>query len=390
MNIDLIRSQTKGLDGKLFFNSAGSSLMQDQVVELMQDYLEQERMEGGYNTASKNEKSIRNSYTQVAKLLCTNERNIAFTTSAGDSYSQALYSIPFVENDVIITTNNDYVSNQLAFISLQKKYNIQIVRVNDLPSAGMDVQDCIKKIQDLNPKLVAITHIPTSSGLVQDIYGISEACKTSNAYYLIDACQTLGQMKIEVTDLHCDFLTATGRKFMRGPRGSGFLYVSDRVLSEGLAPLFLDQGGANWTEEFGFQLLDSAHRFERWEKNYGAIIGLGKATELINEIGISNIESRNLELQTVLRNELANLPNIHCTDVGNKLCNIITFTSADGTIDKIEALFALHNVSYSVSGNNSALIDFKKRNLTQVIRLSPHYFNTEVEIKSLIELLKII
>lgn len=388
MNIDLIRSQTKGLEGKLFFNSAGASLMQDQVVNTMQEYLEQERMEGGYTTASKNEKSISNFYIQVAKLLGTKERNIAFATSAGDAYNQALYSIPFLQNDVILTTNNDYVSNQLAFISLQKRYNIKIERVKDLQSAGMDVKDCIEKIEHLNPKLVAITHIPTSSGLIQDIYGIAEACKASNAYYLVDACQTLGQMKIEVTDLHCDFLTATGRKFMRGPRGSGFLYVSDKVLNDGLSPLFTDQNGADWIGTNDFTLLNTAKRFERWEKNYSAVLGLAKATELINEIGIAQIEQRNMELQSLLRNELSKLSNINCTDKGTNLCNLVTLTSKDGSIDRIEEIFKANSIYYSVSGINSALIDFTERNLIQVIRLSPHYFNTEEEIMSLVDILR--
>lgn len=388
MNIDLIRSQTKGLDGKLFFNSAGSSLMQDQVVEAMQDYLKQERMMGGYATAAINEDSVQNFYKQAALLIKCKEKNIAFTTSAGDAYNQALYSIPFKSGDIIITTNNDYISNQLSFISLQKRFNVKIVRVKDLDSGGMDTKDCLKKIETLQPKLVAITHIPTSSGLVQDIYSIAPTCKASNAYYLIDTCQSIGQLNVSVKDLSCDFLTATGRKFMRGPRGSGFLYVSDRVLDEELTPLFIDQGGAEWTEEFGFKLVDSAKRFERWEKNFAAVVGLAKAIELINEIGIKNIEKRNQSLQAFARNHLADLSTIECTDVGENLCSIITFTGKDGSINKIEELFRRNNVQYSISGINSALIDFSKRHLTQVVRISPNYFNTEQEILELVDLLK--
>ncbi len=387
MNIELIRQKTKGLDGKLFFNSAGASLMQDEVVNVMNDYLEQERMMGGYGTEAENDVLIQNFYTQVAKLTQTNERNIAFTTSAGDAYTQALAAIPFSKNEIIITTNNDYVSNQLAFIMLQKRYGLEIVRVKDLDSGGMDVQDCIEKIKSLKPKLVAITHIPTNSGLIQDIYGVADACKESDAYYLVDACQTFGQMSISVKNLHCDFLTATGRKFMRGPRGSGFLYVSDRVLNEGLSPLFTDQNGADWISENDYKLLDTAKRFERWEKNYSALLGLAKATELINEIGIVQIEQRNRQLQLILRTELSKLTNIKCTDRGINLCNLVTFTHIDGSIDTIEKLFKTNNIQYSISGINGALIDFTKRNLTQVIRLSPHYFNTDDEIKQLILIL---
>ena len=388
MNIETIRSQTKGLDGKLFFNSAGSSLMQDQVIECMQDYLEQERMIGGYAAASKYQESINRFYSEVANLIKTKERNIAFATSASDAYNQALSSIPFKNKDVIITTNNDYISNQLAFIGLQKRYDIDIVRVKDLEHGGMDTKDCLEKIEKLNPRLVAITHIPTNSGLIQDVYSIAPACKASGAYYLVDTCQSIGQLNISVEKLNCDFLTATGRKFMRGPRGSGFLYVSDRVLNEGLTPLFTEQCGAEWTEEFGYRIIDSAVRFERWERNCGNMLGLAKAAEIINEIGMENIEKSNYELQLFTREQLGKLSNIKCTDIGKDLCNIITFTSADGSINRIVDLFSTHNVSYSISGINSALIDFTKRQLTEVVRISPHYFNTEEEINMLMEILK--
>jgi selenocysteine lyase/cysteine desulfurase len=388
MNIETIRSQTKGLDGKLFFNSAGSSLMQDQVIECMLNYLEEERMIGGYAAAAKHQESINGFYTQVANLIKAKEKNIAFATSATDAYNQALSSIPFQSKDVILTTNNDYISNQLAFIGLQKRYDVEIVRVNDLKKGGMDAEDCIEKIEKLKPKLVAITHIPTNSGLIQDVYSIAPACKASGAYYLIDTCQSIGQLNISVETLNCDFLTATGRKFMRGPRGTGFLYVSDRVLNEGLTPLFTEQCGAEWTEEFGYKIMDSALRFERWERNCGNMLGLAKATELINKIGIESIEKRNNELQLFAREALSKLPNIQCTDIGENLCNLITFTNADGSINRIVELFATNNVSFSISGINSALIDFTKRELTEVVRISPHYFNTEKEISTLIDILK--
>ncbi len=390
MDVDQIRKKTRGVNGKLFFNSAGSSLMQDEVMQTMLDYLQEEQLHGGYSTAISHQKLVAQFYTELARLLQTNERNIAFASSAGDAYSQALSCIPFERGDVILTTNNDYISNQLSFLSVQKRYAVQVVRCQDAECGGLDQNDCIEKIQTLRPRLVAITHIPTSSGLVQNINSIGAICKALNIFYLVDSCQSVGQIKIIPAAVQCDFLTGTGRKFMRGPRGTGFLYVSDRIISEGLHPLFLDQAGAEWTVADEFKLIPTARRFERWEKNHAALAGLGTATKLINDLSIEKIEERNIELQLLLREGLSQNKKIKCTDIGDRLCNIITFSSVDGSTEAIEKLFKAHHIYYSISGINSALLDFSERKIKQVVRLSPHYFNTEEEIVQLLKVLELL
>ncbi|WP_308003855.1 aminotransferase class V-fold PLP-dependent enzyme, partial [uncultured Chryseobacterium sp.] len=221
MNVAKIREDIRGLsDGKIFMNNAGSSLMPSIVVDSMIDYLKQEEQFGGYEVANRNAELLEEFYDETAKLINCKPSNIAFATSATEAFAKALSSIVFKENDVIITTADDYISNQITFISLQKKINIKIIRTRNLPDNELDLEDLENLIRKYTPKLVAVTHIPTNSGLIQNVEGVGKICKRYNILYLVDACQSVGQMVVDVEKIGCDFLTATGRKFLRGPRGT--------------------------------------------------------------------------------------------------------------------------------------------------------------------------
>lgn len=388
MNIDIIRQDIRGLsDGKIFLNNAGSSLMPIQVVDSMIDYLQQEEQAGGYEVANRNAELLENFYDETARLINAKSSNIAFTTSATDAYVKALSSIVFKEGDVIITTVDDYISNQITFISLQKKLNVKIIRTKNLADNELDLEDLENLIKKHTPKLVAITHIPTNSGLIQDVEGVGKICKKYNILYLVDACQSVGQMFIDVEKIGCDFLTATGRKFMRGPRGTGFLYVSDRILEQNYAPLLLDMRGAHWSEYDDYELFKTAKRFEHWEISYASLLGFTEALKYANHIGTHAIEHYNKGLSERLRENLKN-SGFQIWDKGNNLSSIITFCGPDGDLENIQNVLKENNVFFSVTYKNSALIDFTNKNIHGIVRLSPHYFNTVEEIEKVSELLK--
>lgn len=388
MNIDIIRQDIRGLsDGKIFLNNAGSSLMPIQVIDSMVDYLKQEEQSGGYEVANRNADLLESFYDEAARLINCKSSNIAFATSATDAYAKALSSIVFKEGDVIITTIDDYISNQITFISLQKKLKLKIIRTRNLADHELDLEDLEDLIKKYNPKLVAVTHIPTNSGLIQDIEGVGKICKKYDVLYLVDACQSVGQMFVDVTKIGCDFLTATGRKFMRGPRGTGFLYVSDKILEQNYAPLFLDMRGANWTEYDDYELFKTAKRFEHWEISYASLLGFAEALKYANTIGIHAIEHYNNGLSERLRENLRN-SGFQVWDQGNNLSSIITFCSPDGDLENIQKVLKENNIFFSVTYKNSALIDFTNKNINGIVRLSPHYFNTVEEIEEVSAILK--
>ncbi|RQO40661.1 aminotransferase [Chryseobacterium sp. KBW03] len=387
MNLDLIRQDTPGCSDKIFLNSAGSSLMPKIVVDTIVNYLYEEQQVGGYTAADRKSEQINQFYEEAAKLINAKPFNIAFMSSSTDGYSKALSSINFKDGDSIITTNDDYVSNQIAFISLQKRYHIDIVRVANLPDHELDLEDMERLIKKHNPKLIAVTHIPTNSGLIQNVEGVGKLCRQYNILYLVDACQSVGQMVVDVAEINCDFLTATGRKFMRGPRGTGFLYVSERVLKSDLAPLFLDNNGAVWTAFDNYQLDDTAKRFELFERPNAAWLGFKEALKYANTIGMMHIQNYNRELAGKLRMNLQN-SGFRILDKGNRLGSIVTFCQQDNKIEQIHKVLKENNVFFTVSNKSNALIDFTSKNVDQAIRLSPHYFNTMDEIEKVSRLLE--
>lgn len=387
MNTDKIRQEIRGLsDGKLFFNNAGSSLMPNIVVDSMLDYLKQEEQFGGYEVANKNADLLENFYTETAKLINCKPSNIAFMTSATEAFSKALSSIIFKEGDTVITTVDDYISNQITFISLQKRLNVKIIRIKKLEDNELDLEDLENLIKQNHPKLVAVTHIPTNSGLIQDIEAIGKICRQYDILYLTDCCQSVGQMVVDVEKIGCDFLTATGRKFMRGPRGSGFLYVSDRVLEQDYAPILLDMRGAHWSEYNNYELFKTAKRFEHWKVSYAAVLGMMEAVKYANIIGLNNIENYNKKLAETLRKYFEK-GGFKVLDIGKNLSSIVTFCGPDNDLDNIQKVLKENNVFFSVSYKNSALIDFTDKKVDGAVRLSPHYFNTLEEIEKVSDIL---
>ncbi|MFM2392718.1 MAG: hypothetical protein RLZZ546_700 [Bacteroidota bacterium] len=380
MDIDLIREETRGLDQKLFFNSAGSSLMPIQVVDRMIDYIKEEENIGGYALMKKYLDEIHSFYHHAAQMLNCQAKNIAFTTSATDSYSRALLSIPFEKNDVILTSEDDYISSYIAFNTLHKIYNIQILKIANLLNGDLDLNHFEDQIKKFKPKVVSITHIPTNSGLIQDVNSVGKICDKYDIYYIVDACQSIGQIEVDVQKIKCDFLSATGRKFLRGPRGSGLLYVSDKVLQRNLVPIHLDMRGSIWKSENEFSHTQDATRFEQWEMNYSNLLGLKESILYVNKHDIHAIEMANSLVSKAMREIISKNDKIFLTDKGSKHSNIITWSSDTVSQQKIEEVLKQNEVYYSVALKENAQIDYTKRGLQWSIRFSPHYFNTVEEV----------
>jgi len=361
--------------------------MPEPVIQAIQDHIALEARIGGYEAADDRREAVAQAYQSVAGLLGTVSRNVALTESATASFVQALSSIPFAPGDVIVTTRNDYVSNQIQFLSLHSRMGVRVMRAPDRPDGGVDVGALAGLVRRHRPKLVCVSHVPTNSGLVQDVGAAGAICRDEGVLFLIDACQSVGQMPVDVRRLPCDFLAATARKFLRGPRGAGFLYVSDRVLEQGLEPLFVDLKGAEWTAADTYRAVDDARRFETWESAWALVLGLGAAARYATAIGLDQIETRVRALADRLRAKLAPIDRVHLLDRGRELCGIVS-VSIDGR-DPYELLAALRSRRINVNAQIRAyaLIDYDDKHITSSLRLSPHYYNTEEEIDEAVSVL---
>lgn len=388
MDIATLRADTPGCQTKVHFNNSGAALPPYPVLKAMQDYLTEEANCGGYETAAANATALNRFYMAAGKLLNAPAKNIAFTSSATNSFARALSCIPFKKGDVVIIANEDYASNQLQFLSLEERFGIELVRAHSLPEGGVDVDHMVSLIKEKQPRLVSLTHVPSNTGLIQPIAAIGKVCREYDIPYLVDACQSVGQLPLDVEEIGCDFLCGTMRKFLRGPRGAGLLYVSDRILHKPWYPLFLDMFAATWTDDDTFVTAPDAKRFQDWEQNYALMAGSYAAIHYANELGLENIAARNRYLGSILRPGLQSLPGVKLLDKGTELASIITMTAPVSDPQSLLTALRERNIHTTVSVTASALIDLRSKGVTWALRVAPHYYNTEEEIDILLDALE--
>jgi selenocysteine lyase/cysteine desulfurase len=387
LDVDRLRAETPGTRNVNHLNNAGASLMADPVLQAVSEHLDLEARIGGYEAEAARHSEIETVYDSIGELIGADPQNVAITDNATGAFIQALSAIPFAEGDVIVTTRNDYVSNQIMFLSLASRFGVEILRAPDQPKGGVDVRALEKLLHRKRPKLVAVTQVPTSSGLVQPVADVGALCRQREILYLVDACQSLGQMPVDVGDIGCDFLTATSRKFLRGPRGAGFLYVSDHALELGLEPLFPDLRGADWIEENLYQPAPGARRFENFEAPVAMVLGMGRAARYATDLGLEAIRDRAWALAESARERLAEVSGLSVQDRGEELCAIVTIATEDhNPLDLLRAL-RKEGIHTSRTSRDMAIFDFEDKGVEQVLRISPHYYNTEEEIGACVDAL---
>ncbi len=382
MHITKLRRDTPGTENVIHFNNAGAALMPKTVSKSIINYLREESLYGGYETADKNRNSIEETYSIIGKFINAHSNEIALLENATAAWNMAFFSIDFSDGDRILTSKSEYASNYLSYLRLQEKVNVQIeVIPND--EHGQTSVTSLNNMMDGKVKLISITHIPTNSGLVNPVEKIGEIAQKHDCFYLVDACQSVGQYPVDVQAIGCDMLSATGRKYLRGPRGTGFLYVNSDQISN-LLPPFIDLHAAEWTSKTTYQIRNDARRFENWEMNYAGVMGLKKAVEYASDIGIQRIWKRITKLAEKLRWELAELPDITIHDIGKTKGGIVTFTIDSISAQEVKKYLSDKNINVSNSSKSSTLLDMEERDLSNLIRASVHYYNTETEIEQFI------
>jgi selenocysteine lyase/cysteine desulfurase len=382
------REDTPGCAKRVHLNNAGAGLMPRSVLDTITAHLERETVLGGYESSDEADAAVNAAYTNVAQLLGAKARNVAVVENSTVAFFQALAAFDFHPGDVIVTTRNDYISNQLAYLSLARRQGIEIRRAADLPAGGVDPQSVRELLRGPRVRLLAVTWVPTNSGLMQPVEALGEVAESAGVPYLIDACQAAGVIPVDVARLRCDFLSATARKFLRGPRGIGFLYVSDRALQRGDHPLYIDMRGADWITADTFELTPDARRFENWEFAYALVLGLGEAARYALSIDVSRGGRRARELAAALRAKLIALPEYRVLDRGKDLAAIVTAEVPGWDAPTLVSALRQRGINTSASLGAYAVIDMAEKNVRSALRISPHYYNTEAELDVLIDALK--
>ncbi|MGL5810402.1 MAG: aminotransferase class V-fold PLP-dependent enzyme [Nocardioides sp.] len=388
VDIERARADTPGVRHVAHLNNAGAALPPRQVTEAVIGHLRREAEIGGYEAAAEAADQVESTYAAIARLIGCRVDEIAVVENATRAWDMAFYALDFRPGDRILTARAEYASNVIAFLQVAARTGAVVETVASDESGQLSVSDLARRLDDdRGPvKLVAMTHVPTHGGLVNPAEEVGALTRAAGTPFLLDACQSVGQLPIDVERIGCDLLSATGRKFLRGPRGTGFLYARRDIL-EHLEPPFLDLHAATWTAIDRYEIRGDARRFENWETNYAGKIGLGVAVDYALSWGLEAIEARATALAVELRTRLAETDGVRVHDLGRRKCGIVTFTVDGHTAQDVRQRLAEHGVNVSVSPVDYARLDLTTRGLPDLVRASVHYYNTEDELDRLIRAL---
>ncbi|CAA9379222.1 MAG: probable class-V aminotransferase [uncultured Nocardioidaceae bacterium] len=378
MDIDALRAQTPGTANRIHLNNAGAALLSQVTLDAMTGQLRREAEIGGYEAASAAHEDIRATYEGLATLLGGSPDEIALFDNATHAWNAAFYSIPLQRGDRILTGRAEYGSNILAYLQVAQRTGAEVVVVPNDEHGQLDTT-VLAELVDERTTLIGVSHVPTAGGLVNPAAEVGKIARDAGVLFLLDATQSVGQFPVDAGVLGADLVTGTGRKFLRGPRGTGFLWVRQSAL-ERLDPYVAEIRSATWDGDRGFNWADGARRFESWENSYVNILGLGSAVAQALDIGLDGIGERTIALGHYLRSGLESLPRVSTHDLGRHKCAIVT--AHVGGVPAADVADALSsdgiNVSITVPEHNQ--FDTEDRGVHPLVRLSPHYYNTEEEL----------
>jgi len=386
LDVDRLRAETPGCAHVLHLNAAGSSLPSRRTLDATLDHLRLEAEIGGYEAADRACPVLDGFYPSIATLIGAEPGEIAYVENATRAWDLAFYSLDFKPGDRILTCVSEYSSNYISYLQVAKKTGAEIVVVPDDRHGQIDLA-ALERAIDKRTKLVSISHIPTQGGLVQPAEAVGKIVNDAGILYLLDACQSVGMMPIDVKKIGCDFLSATGRKYMRGPRGTGFLYARARSTSH-IEPIFLDNHAARWTGDNDYTVMGDAKRFENWERYFAGVIGLKVAADQANELGMPAIWARLRHLADGLRERLKAVPGVTLADLGVTKGAIVTFAVAGKEHVALKQQLRDQAINVSVSTQLSSRLDLKGRGLKDVMRASVHIYNTDEELDRFVAALR--
>ena len=386
-DIDRARADTPACERVIHFNNAGAALMPLPVSRAQQAYLAREAEIGGYETVAEHAAELDEGlYASAAALLNCAPGEIAFVENATRAWDMAFYSLAFEPGDRILTTVSEYGSNVIAYLQRARRDGVRVEFVPDDESGQLDVA-ALESMLDARVKLISISHIPTGGGLVNPAAAVGRIARDAGIPYLLDACQSVGQIPVDVAAIGCDWLSLTGRKFLRGPRATGLLYAR-QASTESLEPVFLDQHAADLVAPDTYRVRGDAKKFENWEQNFAGKYALKTAIDYALDWGLAAIRDRVYALAATLRAGLEAIDGVDITDQGAERCGIVTFCAAQRDAYQIVAAMAARGIHTTVSDGSGTLVSFERRGLVAVVRASLHYYNTEDEIERFVAALR--
>ncbi len=389
LDVEKLRAETPGVSHSTHLLACGSGLMPQPVIDTVINHTLLEAQIGGYEAKNSQIDQLEAVYNSVARLIGAKPHEIALQENATVAWCQAFYAQVFKPGDRVLTCEAEYAANYIALLHRAKRDGILVEVIPSDAAGAIDIA-ALEAMVDERVALIAITWVPTNGGLVNPAAAVGKVARAHGIPYLLDACQAVGQMPVDVKKLGCDFLSATGRKFLRGPRGTGFLFIREDRIAQ-TDPVMLDLYAATVVGKDNYNLRDDARRFENWENSYALRAGLGAAVDYALSLGLAEIQTRSRGLAETLRDMLTQIPSCTLRDIGNETCAIVSFTIEGLDPEKTAATLLEKGIVIGTSSPASTPLDGDSRGLPTVLRVAPHYYNTVGELEQLVaELRKLV
>ena len=382
-----LRDATPGCAHRVHLNNAGAALPTQRTLDAVVGHLTREATIGGYEAAAEAADARQAVHASAARLLGASPDEIALTTSDTSAWTKAFWGFALaggLEPSLrVVVDQVVYSSHYLALLQASTLFGVEVVVIG----AGEDgtlALDLLQEALDRPTALVTVTHVPTSSGLVNPVAEVGALAADAGVPYFLDACQSIGQLPVDVGTIGCDVLTATGRKWLRGPRGTGLLYLRD-TFADRVEPLGIDMSSADWVDSETYRVAPGARRAEEFEGPVAAQLGLGAAIDQLLELGVDDVGERIGVLAEHLRGALDELDDVSVVDGTGPRSGIVTFVVDGRPADAVAATLSSAGINVSVSRAEDARLDLDGRGLAAVVRASPHVYNTVDELEQLVD-----
>jgi cysteine desulfurase / selenocysteine lyase len=364
-----------------YFNHAGASLMSPAVLDTVVTHLQLESRIGGYAAAMQQQPALDQVYARAAQLLNCDTDEVALTDSHSRGWRDVLSCLHFSQGDRILVARSEWGGNYAALAHMAQRSGAS---VDIIPSTatGEVCLDALAHMIDERVRLVSLTWLPANGGLIQPAAKVGALTRAAGIPFFLDAAQAVGQMPVDVRALECDVLTTPGRKWLRGPRGTGLLYVRRAFLSA-LTPPIVDHFTAPFAQG-RYTLRQDARRFETSETGIAARLGLGQALEEALTQGLENIQHRVFAKSHAIRQALAHIPNVQLRDIGVAQSGLVSFTFDHCNAKLAQARLNAQGVEVALNGLAFTPLDLQARGLTDILRASAHTTTTDADIDRLI------
>ncbi|MGD0881351.1 MAG: aminotransferase class V-fold PLP-dependent enzyme [Acidimicrobiales bacterium] len=382
------RAATPGCATVAHLNNAGAALPTAATLDTIAEHLRLEATMGGYEAEAAEADRIAAVRVSAARLLGADPTEVAVTGSDTDGWTRALWGFALGGGldggRRILVDRQSYDSHYIGLLQVCAMTGSSIAAVPAAADGTMDLDALDAALVSGDVALVTATHVGTHRGLVNPVEQIGGRCRAAGVPLFLDACQSVGQLPVDVGRIGCAVATATGRKWLRGPRGTGLLYVRSDLVGM-FRPPGVDGSSAQWDDADHYQLRPGMARFVPFESPVAMYLGLGTAIDHTLDLGIDAIAEQVGAVAEHLRGGLAAVDGVGVHDGGSVRSGIVTFTVDGVAPATVKAAAAAAGVNVSVAGSGAARLDMGGDRPDEVVRASPHYINTEDECARLVD-----